>query len=98
MWATEMVVCKGQSQLMLQVAAFLGEGIHLTPQAARMLPNRQVVPLHPVRVDGGTDGRSVQKIKKLSFGSIDQPRGDPNKPMAFSLFHDHGIAQIGRRS
>jgi len=57
MRATEVIISKGECELMLQIQPLLGKGVHLTSQPARVLADRQVVAFHAVGGNAETDRR-----------------------------------------
>src|SRR5574337_780032 len=95
MRTTEMVVGKGQGELILQVSAFLGEGIDFAPQAPGMLTNRQVVAFHAVSINRRADWGGFQQAVELLFRSIDQTRRHLDHPTAFALFDDYRVTECG---
>ncbi len=55
MRATEMVVCKGECQLKLEIYALLGESVDPACEPTRVLTDREIVPFHTPGRDGFTD-------------------------------------------
>src|SRR6267142_3870557 len=84
----------GFVRLLLEV--LFGEGIDLPSHPPCMLAYRQVVALHPVRIDRVADRRSLQGGFNLLCGPIDHTSGHVDHPTVCAFFDDDRVAQVGR--
>jgi len=87
----EMVIGKGQGQLMLQIIRVFRERIDLAAHPPRVLTHRQVVALHAIGVDGETNGRSMQGRLDLRRSAVDNTGRDFDHAPILALFDHDGI-------
>src|ERR1700752_4104427 len=75
----EVVVRKRKRELMFQTVWLFREGIHLASHPPRVLAYRQIVALHPRRLDHAADRRRPQGRFDLQGGPV-ADAGGPNRP------------------
>jgi hypothetical protein len=95
-WDNKMVVRTREGELGLQVVLVFGEGIDLPSHPPCMLAYRQVVALHPVRIDRVADRRSLQGGFNVLGGPLDNPSGHVDHPPVCAFFDDDRVAHVGR--
>jgi hypothetical protein len=93
----EVVVRKRERELMFQTVWLFREGIHLASHPPRVLAYRQIVALHPIRIDHAADRRRPQGRFDLHGGPVDDAGGHMDHPTVRAFFDNDRVAQVGWR-
>ena len=80
---------------MFQKVRLFREGIHLASHPPRVLAYRQVVALHPLRIDRAADRRRPQGRFDLHGGPVDDAGGHMDHLPVRAFFDHDRVAQVG---
>src|SRR5919197_5828467 len=91
----EVVVCKCECELLFQIVWLFREGILLAPHPPCVLAYRQIVALHPIRIDRTADRRRPQSRFDLRSGPVDDAGGNVDHSTVSAFFDNDCVAQVG---
>jgi len=93
----EVVVRKRARELMFQTVWLCRAGLHLASHPPRVLAYRQMVALHPRRLDHAADRRRPHGRFDLPGGPVDDAGGHMDHPTVRACFDNDRVAPVGWR-